>query len=108
MKPVGLAVIFACPFVLVACQRYSPAPLDLAGHHAAVAARDPSATDVIAYARRLGAPPEGAAKYDPSDGLSLAEGEVVALFFNPQLRLARLKADVPRVGAAEAGRWEDP
>jgi outer membrane protein, heavy metal efflux system len=32
----------------------------------------------------------------------------VALFFNPQLRVARLRASVARVGAAEAGRWQDP
>jgi outer membrane protein TolC len=40
--------------------------------------------------------------------LSLREAEVVALFFNPHLRLARQRARVPRAGAAEAGRWEDP
>jgi outer membrane protein TolC len=97
------------PALVAACQRYAPSPLDLAAHQAALAARDPAAASVVAYARRLEAR-SGAAppRYEPADGLSLEEAEVVALLFNPQLRLARLKADVPRVGAAEAGRWEDP
>ena len=105
-------LLLACPMLLSgllsACQRYTPAPLDLAAHRAAVEARDPGDAAVVDYARRLAAPDDVAAAYDPADGLSLEEAEVVALFFNPQLRLARLKAAVPRVGAADAGRWEDP
>ena len=108
MKPLALALLLACPCTLVACQRYRPRPLDLPRHHAAVEARDPSATDVVAYANGLAAVSGGAGTYDPSDGLSLDEAEVVALYFNPQLRVARLRADVPRFGAAEAGRWQDP
>ena len=101
-------LLLICPLLVSACQRYSRVPLDLAGHPAAVEARDPAAGPVVEYARRLAGAAEGRAKYDPSDGLSLEEAQVVALFFNPQLRLARLRAEVPRVGAAEAGRWEDP
>ncbi len=80
--------------------------------HAPIGDRDPAAPAEAAYARRLArddrADPAAAADYDPADGLSLGEAEAVALLFNPELRLARLKADVPRLGAAEAGRWEDP
>lgn len=95
--------------LLAGCQQYQPMPLDLAGHDAMLAARDPAAGEVVAYAQRLeslGRHPD--VKYDPSDGLSLPEAEVVALFFNPTLRQARLQARVPAVGAKEAGRWEDP
>jgi outer membrane protein, heavy metal efflux system len=109
MRIARLAALVAGPLLLSACQRYTPAPLDLAAHPATVGARDITAAGVADYARRLGASGGAAAtEYNPSDGLSLDEAEVVALFFNPQLRLARLRADVPRVGAAEAGRWEDP
>ena len=104
-----LSVLIVVPLVLSACQRYTPAPLDLAAHHAAIYARDISDGRVGEYARRLaetGRVP--LTPYDPADGLSLDEAEVVALMFNPDLRLARLRAEVPRVGAAEAGRWEDP
>lgn len=95
---------------LSGCQSYRPAPLDLGAHAARWEARDPASPDVAAYASRLAAAasPRGRAAFDPSDGLSLREAEAVALFFNPQLRAARLKARVASVGAAEAGRWEDP
>lgn len=94
--------------LLPACQRYSRMPLDVTAHHVSVAGRDPTAAEVVAYANRLAATGRVPKVYDPSDGLVLDEAEVVALFFNPDLRLARLRAEVPRVGATEAGRWEDP
>lgn len=95
--------------LLAGCQRYEPMPLDLAGHDAALLARDPAAGEVVAYARRLASLGRDPGRiYDPSDGLSLPEAEAVALFFNPALRQVRLQAKVPAVGAQEAGRWEDP
>src|SRR5688500_8874313 len=104
-----LSVIIVAPFTLAACQRYAPAPLDLEGYRASLHARDVTGAGVRDYARRLAEGGTGpAGPYDPTDGLSLDEAEVVALFFNPQLRLARLDAAVRRLGAAEAGRWEDP
>lgn len=105
-RPNTVAVFLA--MFLSACQKYSIAPLDLEGHQRSLEARDPAASPVVEYARTLGAPAQRGGAFDPSDGLSLDEAEVVALFFNPQLRVARLKAEVPRVGAAAAGRWEDP
>jgi outer membrane protein TolC len=96
------------PVVLPACQRYARAPLDLPAYRASLERRDPAAADVVRYAEHLAAAGRGADRYDPGDGLTLQEAEVVTLFFNAEVRLARLKADVPRVGAAEAGRWEDP
>ena len=102
-------ILLSCALLMIGCQRYSRSPLDLSAHREAVQARDPSDDGVIGYARSLERSPDGALDpYDPSDGLTLREAEIVSLFFNPQLRLARLKANVPRVGAAEAGRWEDP
>jgi cobalt-zinc-cadmium efflux system outer membrane protein len=90
------------------CQSYAPAPLDGAAHRAAWAARDPSGGEVGAYARQLAETRGVPAAFDPGDGFDLREAEVVALFFNPQLRAARAKARVPAAGAAEAGRWADP
>ncbi len=95
--------------LLAGCQSYQRLPLDLAAHQAAWQQRDPASQPVSAYARELAALGyESGAKYDLSDGLSLPEAEIVAMFFNPQLRAARLKARVPAVGAAQTGRWEDP
>jgi outer membrane protein TolC len=93
---------------LAGCKSYRREPLDFAATDRAWAARDLAAGGVVAYAARIAAGRQVAAVYDPSDGLSLAEAEIVALFYNPQLRLARLRANVTSAGAAEAGRWEDP
>src|SRR5688500_8118562 len=111
MRPLLLRslVLLALPILPAACQRYKPRPLDLAEHHRALLARDPAGPEVADYARQLGVETDAARpRYDPADGLSLAEAEVVALVFNPSLRLARARAKVPLAGAAEAGRWEDP
>src|SRR5688500_14383819 len=87
-----------------ACQSYLPAPLHLASHAAAMESRDVFMPQVVDYARRLSSTSTTApVAYDPADGLSLAEAGVVALFFNPQLRVARLRANVARIGAREAG-----
>lgn len=102
------ALLLLLPTFLAACQGYAPAPLDLEAHHARLAARDPFDGDVTAYAERLAAPGTPPARFDPSDGLSLPEAEVVALFFNPDARIARLKVEGAQAGAASAGRWEDP
>ncbi len=108
MNLVRYTILYLCPLALTACQQYSRSPLNLPAHHAGIEARDPFAPEVVAYAERLAVPSTQPSRFDASDGLSLEEAEVVALFFNPELRLARLKAEVPRVGAREAGRWEDP
>lgn len=46
--------------------------------------------------------------FDPADGLGLAEGQLVALVFNPTLRMARLRVGRAAAGAEQAGRWADP
>ena len=95
--------------VLAGCQQYRPSPLDLDGHASRWAARDAAAPGVAGYAARLATLDGAAAQpFDAADGLSLREAEAVALFLNPRLRVARLKARVPLLGAKEAGRWEDP
>jgi outer membrane protein TolC len=98
--------ILVVAVMLAGCQAYSPAPLELEEHAAEVSKRDPA--EVSAYARELAKRRGETVKYDAADGLSLVEAEVVALFFNPQLRAIRAKAGVAAAGAAEAGRWEDP
>ena len=60
------------------------------------------------FAKRLSAESPKRAAFNPSDGLSLAEGETVSLVYNPDLRMARLRAGVTRATAEHAGRWDDP
>jgi CRISPR system Cascade subunit CasA len=47
-------------------------------------------------------------KFDSGDGISCAEAELVALVFNADLRLARLRAGVTKATADTAGLWQDP
>lgn len=90
------------------CQSYRPKPLDLPAHIAAWQSRTPAAEEVSAFAQRLAAKRNADAPIDASDGLSMREAEIVALVFNPDLRLARLRAGVTAASAENAGRWDDP
>lgn len=89
------------------CRSYEAVPLDLSAHREAWRARMPSDDAVVAFAARLAQSGEPC-EFDLSDGLNLAEGEVVALVFNPDLRLARLRAGIAAATAEHAGLWDDP
>lgn len=94
---------------LVGCQTYERAPLDLAHHRAALDARLDDTEPLVRFAERLSqhdsVVPD---RYDPTDGLTRAEGEVLALFYNADLRLARVDAGVALATYETAGLWEDP
>lgn len=103
----------ACVLVAGGCQTYQPVPLNLETTRTAWLARSPSDESARAFATRLAAVEHGGggageAAFDPSDGLTLAEAEPVALVFNRDLRLARLEAGVVRATAEFAGLWDDP
>lgn len=101
------AALLGAAVVLAGCQSYSPKPLDLPAHRAAWLARDPGDDSVRLFAERL-AESSLNIDFDMSDGLSLTEGEIVALVYNPDLRLARLRAGIAAATAEHAGRWQDP
>lgn len=97
------------PILLPGCVTYEPAPLDLHGHGHAVRDRLQSLEAIdgflVAHADRGFEVPD---RFDPSDGLALAEAEVLALFHHPELRLIRLDAGVTAATREHAGRWQDP
>ena len=93
--------------VLAGCATYERQPLELEQYAENWPLREISVDSIREYAETL-ADGEENVPYDPSDGLSLAEAEAVALVFNPQLRLARAQAEVPLASAREAGWWPDP
>ena len=93
---------------LTDCQVYQPSPLDPSGHAEKWRQRGPADEKVRDFARRIETAAPRAAKFNPRDGLTLAEGEVVGLVYNPDLRVARLKAGVAEATAEHAGRWDDP
>lgn len=102
----------ACAMALLAggCQAYEARPLDMAGHASAFTKRGADGEEVRRFARLLAASEaaEGTGEFDASDGITWAEGEVLALVFNADLRLARMRAGVTRATAESAGLWEDP
>jgi cobalt-zinc-cadmium efflux system outer membrane protein len=100
---IGLIVLFSG-----GCQSYERRPLDMTGHHAAFLARTPESPEVQTFAASLSARPTNTAEFDPANGISCTEAEVIALVFNGDLRLARLRAGVTRATAENAGLWEDP
>lgn len=94
---------------LTGCQSYERVPLELAPHRAALDARLDATEPIARFVERLKQERSTVpARFDPSDGLSLAEGEVLALFYNPDLRVARLEAGVALATFETAGLWEDP
>ncbi len=90
-----------------ACQTYSAAPVDLPAHAAAFAARLPDSDEVRAFVAELAKTTPNAA-LTLQDGISLAEGHLLALLFHPDCRLARQRAGVALATADNAGRWTDP
>jgi outer membrane protein, heavy metal efflux system len=100
-------IILAAMLASAGCATYSPSPFEAGKHLQTWQVRSVQSEALRAFAERL-ATPAGREVFDPSDGLSLDEAEVVALFFNPALRQARADARVARAGLEDAGRWEDP
>lgn len=91
------------------CKSYSPQPLDLDAHRSRLAKRLSQPEPLLEFAARLADRTDrDPARFDIADGMTLAEGEVVALFYNPDLRLARLGAGVTLATAEHVGRWQDP
>jgi outer membrane protein TolC len=93
---------------LTGCQFYQPSPLDASTHAGAWRDRGPSDEKVRDFARRIETTAPRSVTFNPKDGLTLAEGEIVALVYNPDLRVARLKAGVAQTTSEHAGRWDDP
>jgi outer membrane protein, heavy metal efflux system len=105
-------IVLASVCVIIAgCKGYQPRPLDPAAHAALWKARSPSDAAVRDFLECVESAVGGGIEqgtFDPDDGLTLEEAELVALVFNADLRLARLRADVARATAEHAGLWEDP
>jgi hypothetical protein len=94
--------------VLSGCQRYQPRSLDPEEHRARWLERSPQSAGVVEFAQQLADSGDSVSEYDPSDGITCAEAELIALVFNPELRLARLRAGMTAATAEHAGLWDDP
>ncbi|MSR69979.1 MAG: hypothetical protein EXS17_06515, partial [Phycisphaerales bacterium] len=105
-----LAVLIGMATLVSGCASYEPKPLDAAATRQRLDARTPADEEIIRLAARLAAVPELSARetFNAADALTLAEAEVVALVYNPRLRVARLEVGVTRATAETAGLWDDP
>ncbi len=94
--------------LLAACQSFDQQPLDLPAHDQKWRAQSSDSEKIRAFARRLAKSSSRPATFNPSNGISLAEGKMISLVYNPDLRVARLKAGVAKAEADFAGLWNDP
>lgn len=94
---------------LAGCQSYEPRPLDPEAHRTAWRSRTLEVESLGQFLDRLELEVESdAAELRLGDGVELAEAQVIALFFNRELRLARLRVGREAAGAEFAGLWDDP
>lgn len=99
----------SCAALLAGCQSYSPRPLDLQAYRLELESRTASEDSVARFAGRLANLEGGVpSRFDASDGISASEAEVLALFFNAELRMARLGAAEALALLETSGLWEDP
>ena len=96
-------------FTLSACQTYSPRPLELQDHIHAWRDRSVHSDAAVTFVNELREKDDSEpVSFDLSDGLNLSEAELVAMVFNPDLRLTRLRAGLAEASAQYAGLWDDP
>jgi outer membrane protein, heavy metal efflux system len=98
---------------LSGCQTYQPRPLDPQTHLEAFSARSVHNQSLKIFIDSLDNPNQNdraidTSVYDPTDGISLNEAERIALYYNPDLRIARLQAGLASADAKHAGLWDDP
>ena len=98
---------------LSGCQTYQPRPLDPQTHLEAFSARSVHNQSLKTFIDSLDNPNQNdraidTSPYDPTDGISLNEAERIALYYNPDLRIARLQAGLASADTKHAGLWDDP
>jgi outer membrane protein, heavy metal efflux system len=98
---------------LSGCQTYQPRPLDPQTHLEAFSARSVHNQSLKTFIDSLDNPNQNdraidTSAYDPTDGISLNEADRIALYYNPDLRIARLQAGLASADAKHAGLWDDP
>lgn len=93
----GCRTLLILPLLAAGCASYERMPLVREDFTRQLDDRSPA-----------GVPPGSAEKPLGEAGVTLADARTIALFYNPALRSARLRAQVPVVSATKAGLWDDP
>lgn len=104
----------ACAAVTIAiiacgCQHIPPAPLTHESVTGDLAARPLEIPPIQDFAQSLSAADgQNESPFDVEDGISLREAKAIALWYNPDVREARLVAQSADVISNASGRWPDP
>ena len=99
----------ATAFLFIGCQSYEPAPLDIGSYRHSLDTRLLEIEPLTSFVERLDALTGGEpTEFGFSDGISPSEGEALALFYNPDLRIARLEAGAALAKFVTTGLWKDP
>lgn len=96
------ALVLILALSIQSCQRYTAKPLALEQDVQQWSTQD------RAWLQQKLANRQPHRQFNLDDGIDLAEAEVVALFFNPHIRLTRLELAVPAAAFDHSARWEDP
>ncbi len=105
----AVTTLAVLPAVFTSCQHIPPEPLDMHAMVEGLEVRDLDVESVREFAAALPGPAPGeTTHFDPSDGLSLREAQAVALWYNPECRIARLEAIQAKAAVQHEGRWADP
>ena len=113
---VAAALALAFATALPSCKTYAPKPLTAEEARARFLSRTATDEALASFRATLeggadatnGAANRAATAIDASDGISLAEAELVGSVFNAGVRRARLAASVAAAGAENAGLLDDP
>lgn len=92
------------------CQNIPTHPLNPNTTYAELLNRDVNVQGILEFAAALSREQYTTSEmaFDVRDGLSLHEAEAVALWYNADLRIARLEAERTGALADTAGLWDDP
>lgn len=110
-QAVKYVIVFSTLIPLVGCQsfqKFQKQPLDLPSHSIKWLNQAPDTDLVMDFVKRIEAKSGNSTNFNPSNGVSMHEAQIIALVYNPDLRVARLKANVAAATAKHAGLWDDP
>jgi outer membrane protein, heavy metal efflux system len=111
LKVVKCVSIISAMAAVVSCQglqTYQSKPLELVSHNNKWLEQAPESITVMDFVKRIENESGKSFDYNPLNGVTLSEAKMIALVYNPDLRVARLKANVTTANAKNAGLWDDP
>jgi cobalt-zinc-cadmium efflux system outer membrane protein len=110
-QAVKCVIAFSTMVLLGGCQglqTFQKQPLDLPSHSSKWLNQAPDTDLVMDFVKLIEAKSGKSTNFNPANGVSMREAQMIALVYNPDLRVARLKANVAAATAKHAGLWDDP